>query len=295
MTMMKRLSLILVLLMLAVASQAQLLWKVSGNNLPRPSYILGTYHLAPASMLDEIPGIDQALEGCDVVVGELDKEDMKDPNGMMGLVSLMMAPADSTLDKLYTPEQYQVIEQVFNKYCSGMGLSLGMMTRLKPEAVSMLITVMRTGLMEPDNTNLIDIGVQERGSKMGRATMGLETLQEQAELMFSAPIADQAQRLLKACEEDDVQQEMSQELKDAYMSQDLEKLEAAFNESADAEMNEDMMESLLTRRNNNWVVKLVKMMPERSCLVCVGAGHLFGDQGLLQLLRAEGYTVEPMK
>jgi hypothetical protein len=37
------------------------------------------------------------------------------------------------------------------------------------------------------------------------------------------------------------------------------------------------------------------MMPERAALVCVGAGHLPGDQGLLQLLRDRGYTVEPMK
>ena len=37
------------------------------------------------------------------------------------------------------------------------------------------------------------------------------------------------------------------------------------------------------------------IMPERACLVCVGAGHLPGEQGLLQLLRDRGYTVEPMQ
>ena len=295
MSMMKRISLILVIALVALASQAQLLWKVSGNGLERPSYILGSYHLAPASMLDEIPGMDQAFEGCDVVVGELKKEDMMNPNGLMGLASMMMAPADSTLDKLYTPEQYKVIEQVFNKYCGTMGLSLGMMSRLKPEAINLLITLMRVGSMEMSNTDLIDIGAQERGSQLGRATMGFETLEEQAKLLFSDPIADQAKSLLKACEEDDVQDEQAQALKDAYMSQDMNRMEALFTEAAEDGWDEDKMDSMVTRRNRNWVGKLVMMMPEQACLVCVGAAHLFGNQGVLQLLRNEGYTVEPMK
>ena len=49
------------------------------------------------------------------------------------------------------------------------------------------------------------------------------------------------------------------------------------------------------KRNRNWAQKLNVMMPERAMLVCVGAGHLPGDKGLLQLLRNMGYTVEPAK
>ena len=295
MTIMKRLSLIIALTMLAMASQAQLLWKVNGSSLARPSYILGTYHLAPVSMLDEIPGFDQALEGCDVVVGELDKEEMKNPGGLMSLASTMMAPADSTLDKLFTPQELQVIEQVFNKYCGAIGLPFSLLGRLKPEAVNMLITQMRVSALDTDNTNYIDMGVQYRGAKLGRPSMGLETMREQAELMFNSPIAEQAKRLLEACEDDDVQDEMSQALKQAYMSQDLVKLEEVFRQSAGDNWGDARMDALLTHRNINWVEKLVKIMPERACLVCVGAGHLLGDKGLLQLLRDQGYTVEPVQ
>jgi len=295
MTIMKRLSWIIALTMLAMASQAQLLWKVNGSSLARPSYILGTYHLAPVSMLDEIPGFDQALEGCDVVVGELDKEEMKNPGGLMSLASTMMAPADSTLDKLFTPQELQVIEQVFNKYCGAIGLPFSLLGRLKPEAVNMLITQMRVSALDTDNTNYIDMGVQYRGAKLGRPSMGLETMREQAELMFNSPIAEQAKRLLEACEDDDVQDEMSQALKQAYMSQDLVKLEEVFRQSAGDNWGDARMDALLTHRNINWVEKLVKIMPERACLVCVGAGHLLGDKGLLQLLRDQGYTVEPVQ
>jgi len=51
---------------------------------------------------------------------------------------------------------------------------------------------------------------------------------------------------------------------------------------------------LVYSRNRRWAERLAQMMPERSLMVCVGAGHLPGEQGLLQLLRARGFTVEPM-
>jgi len=80
---MKRLLFSLVLAFAVVSLQAQLLWKVSGNGLVKDSYILGTVHIVPAYVMDIIPGLNTALENCDVVVGETDiKDDNPDePNG----------------------------------------------------------------------------------------------------------------------------------------------------------------------------------------------------------------------
>ena len=84
-------------------------------------------------------------------------------------------------------------------------------------------------------------------------------------------------------------------LAETYKSQDLSKIEAIFNDPDINSMDADDLDRLIYSRNRNWVEKLVTMMPERACLVCVGAGHRPGDQGLLQLLRDRGYTVEPMQ
>ena len=127
---MKRLSLILALCLLAVAAQAQLLWKVSGNGLARPSYILGTHHMAPATMIDEIPGMNIAIEGCDVVVGEIEKDSLVSKDAQMRMAQSMVAPPDSTLDKLFTPAEYAIIEKVFNKYFGSMGVKLSQMKTL---------------------------------------------------------------------------------------------------------------------------------------------------------------------
>lgn len=295
---MKRIILILSIVAIAVAAQAQLLWKVSGNSLGRPSYVMGTYHFAPSSMIDKIPGMEQAFNGCDVVIGELEKESMVGPEAQALAAQAMMAPADSTLDKLYSPEDYAIIEAVFNKYFGSMGVKLSQMNVLKPMAISTQMQAMQAIKYFPSlNPNdLIDVAVQTRANEMGRPSMALETIEEQIDLLFNAPIAYQAVGLLESCKNDDKFTQLSTALVEAYMAQDLERIETVLN---DPELNgegaDEEMEALLYERNRNWIQKLAAIMPERACLVCVGAGHLPGDQGLLQLLRDAGYTVEPMQ
>lgn len=294
---MKRLSLLVALVMLALASQAQLLWKVSGNGLGRPSYIMGTYHFAPATMMEKIPGMAQAFEGCDVVVGEIDKEEMMNSDTQMKMGMAMMAPPDSTLDKLFSREDYAIVEKVFDKYFGSMGVKLSQMNMLKPSAISMQMQAMQAVKYFPNfNENeLIDMAVQTRANEMGRPSIGLETIEEQTAMLFDAPLTEQAEDLLDACKKDDYFMVQSSALVEAYMAQDLAKIESIMTDPEMGGDDAEAMDALIYDRNRNWVEKLVKMMPERAALVCVGAGHLPGDQGLLQLLRARGYTVEPMQ
>jgi uncharacterized protein YbaP (TraB family) len=294
---MKKILLLFALMMLAFASQAQLLWKVSGNGLSRPSYIMGTYHFAPASMMEKIPGMQQALEGCDVVVGEIEKESMMSAEAQAKMAQAMIAPLDSTLDKLFSPEDLAIVEQVFDKYFGAMGVKLSQMNMLKPNAISVQMQAMQAVKYFPNfNQNeLIDLAVQTAANEMGRPSIGLETIEEQIELLFNGPLTEQAEGLLEACKKDDLFTVQSSALVEAYMAQDLNRIEAVFTDPELGGENAEEMEALIYDRNRSWAEKLHKMMPERAALVCVGAGHLPGDQGLLQLLRNRGYTVEPMQ
>lgn len=294
---MKRLTLVLALVMLTLASQAQLLWKVSGGNLGRSSYIMGTYHFAPASMMEKIPGMQQALEGCDVVVGEVDKEELMSQETQMKMGMAMMAPQDSTLDKLFSPQDYAIVEKVFDKYFGTMGVKLSQMNMLKPSAISVQMQALQAAKYFPNinEAELIDMAVQTRANEMGRPSIGLETVEEQVELLFSTPLSEQAEGLLEACKKDDLFVVQSSALVEAYMAQDLAKIEQVMTDTEVGGDDAEAMDALIYDRNRDWVEKLVKMMPERAALVCVGAGHLPGDQGLLQLLRDRGYTVEPMQ
>lgn len=283
--------------MLALAGQAQLLWKVSGNGLGRPSYIFGTHHMAPSSMIDQIAGMDEAIEGCDIVVGEIEKDSLMSPEIQARMAQAMIAPPDSALDKLYTPDEYRIVEQVFNKYFGTMGVKLSQMNSVKPMAIITQMQAMQALKYFPnvDLNELIDMAVQNRANEMGRPSEGLETIEDQMNLLFNTSVKEQAESLIELCKSDDLFVVQSSALVEAYMEQDLDKIQAVMTDPELGGEDSEAYDALIYDRNANWIEKLVKMMPERACLVCVGAGHLPGDRGLLQLLRDRGYTVEPMQ
>lgn len=312
---MRRSFLFAVLTLIALSSSAQLLWKVSGNGLEKPSYVLGTFHLASESMIDKIPGMEQALEGCDIVVGEIDYEESMSQEYKAAMTQIMFAPSDSTLDKVLTDEEYALVEQQFNKYFGDLGMKLQQYNNFKPNAVNALITAMR--MMEDAPTfqdfqelkDIIDLqglsaangsgmdrAVQKRAKEMGRQSVALESIEEQL-MMLNIPITKQVRGLLDACNNPDftkVQFAQFMTILKAYMAQDLSKVYAFMTDPGIVDAG-SMGALRINERNLNWIEKLVKMIPEHACLVYVGAAHLPGELGVLQLLRDRGYTVEPMQ
>jgi uncharacterized protein YbaP (TraB family) len=80
---------------------------------------------------------------------------------------------------------------------------------------------------------------------------------------------------------------------DFYKKQELDSIKNLVSKS---EFGSDKYDDiLLNNRNKNWVKQLNTIMKNESVFVAVGAGHLVGDEGLISLLRKEGYKVEPLK
>ena len=103
---MKRISTIVMLLAAVFVSvNAQLLYKVSGGNLKKPSYIVGTFHLAQASFADSIAGMREAMAQTEQVYGELDMQQMMSAEGSQKLMQAMMLPDGKTLKDILTAEE----------------------------------------------------------------------------------------------------------------------------------------------------------------------------------------------
>ncbi|MBQ1583663.1 MAG: TraB/GumN family protein, partial [Muribaculaceae bacterium] len=266
---MKRLTLALGLLLVATAVHAQLLWKVTGNGLGRPSYILGTHHMAPSTMIDQIKGMNEAIAGCDIVVGEVEKDSLMSPEVQARMAQAMVAPLDSTLDKVLTPADYGIVEKVFNKYFGTLGMKLKQVNNLKPSAISTQMQAMQAIKYFPnfDANSLIDVMVQTRANEAGRPSVGLESVDEQINLLFNGSIANQAKGLVEACKQDEFFQVQSAALADAYLAQDLDKLLAVMTDATMGGDSEEEMEVLIYSRNRSWAEKLKVIMPERACLV----------------------------
>ena len=292
------------ILMLAIASSAsaQLLYRITGKGLEKPSYIVGTYHLAPATFVDSISGAKAALDEVEQVCGEVDNAEMESMSGRSRLMKAMMLPDGKSLaDVLSTDEMDRL-----NAYMTEMlGADLtnplikSQMGKMNPMAISTQLQLVQYMKVTPgfNPTALIDGYFQQQAKKAHKPVMGFETIDFQMSVLYGTAIERQKELLFCMIDNQEYTEMSMKELTEAYFSQDMEKIlaltEAKLGNFCDSTPEED--EALIYGRNADWVAKIPAIVNEKSTLFVVGAAHLPGEKGVLELLKAEGYTVEAVK
>ena len=266
----------------------------SDSNTGKTSYVFGTHHFAPLSMLESVKGLDAALRNADKVYGELDMQAAMDPSALMGMQQMMMAPADSTIDKVLTAKQLADLNMAWAKYGTDQ-IPLNALYVLKPAGLSTQLAALMSAKVLPDiNVGQgIDNELQVRARKAGKPVAGLETMEFQTQMLLGDPISKQAEDLVETIEDIDAEAGKLVRLTNAYLAQNYKDIETICAESVlkDPESSEKMIIS----RNNNWMKQLAPEMKNTNLLVVVGAGHLVGDKGILNQLKQAGYIVTPVK
>lgn len=296
MSTMKRFLLFTLIVVGAICANAQLLWKVSGNGLEKPSYLFGTHHFISGDFIDSIPNLSQVINDIDEVYVEIQNDAMTSPEALQLMTKAMMAPQDSTLDKLYSPEGLKIIDEVVRKYYGVFGIGIDKFYTMKPATVMMQLQVIQSSSAIPgfNPNNLIDKAVEKRCTSKGKKANSLESIEFQTGLLFNAPLNKQASDLLEMCKNDSKMEEMAKELVDDYKHQRIEKLLEIMSDKELGGSDAEDLERLVFARNRNWIPTIVESMKKGSILVSVGAGHLPGENGVISLLRAQGYTVSPI-
>ncbi|MDE5773867.1 MAG: TraB/GumN family protein [Muribaculaceae bacterium] len=287
-------SLISTFLLLSPADiNAQLLYKITRPDIPSASYVLGTHHLAPRTILDSLISLREVVDSTDIIIGELDMTVPKVATAM-AMQSYMMAPSDSTLTKLYTPKQMAELDDKFNQYSPLPGVNLYALDNLRPMAVSNLVSVAMFMQTMPDyDPNFqIDSYLQEIYKENGKQIVALETPEYQAELLFTfQPLSVQAHSLAELLNNPDKAIEMTKTLNRAYLAQDIETLRSI---SLTEDTEPEFVEALVDKRNHAWLPAIVTSINASPCLIVCGALHLTGDNGVLNLLQQEGYIIAPV-
>ena len=283
-------------------AQAQILYRISGKGLESPSYIVGTYHLAPSSFADSIPGMKTAIEGTQQVCGELDMMDAFKPENTAKMLKAQMLSEGTTLSSLLTAEQ---LERLNARLLEVMGSNLNdeafaaQIDKMTPAALSTTLTL--TSFMKDTPSfnpmELIDNYFQMNALQNGKAVKGFETVDLQMGILYGAPMEKQVSDLMCVVDHFDVANEMVKRITTAYFSQDLKQIEEAMEEETkiDCGTSEEDEDILINNRNRNWVEIMPDMMAEQPTLFVVGAGHLCGEKGVLKLLENAGYTIEGVK
>ena len=260
-----------------------LLWEVSGNGLKQPSYLFGTFHLMCKDDIRFSEQLKTALTNADKVYMEMD---MDDPAIMLGGLLMMNMKHGRKLADLYSASDYAKVSAYFK---DTLHMPMGFLQSTKP----FFLAAMLYPKMMPCKTIS---GVEEELMKLAKLQKkemkGLETMEFQAAVFDSIPYEEQARDLLKSIDSIASYQKYFDTMITVYKTQRLTEIEALFK---DTEFGmEDHQDILLNDRNKNWVTQLKTIMKAEPVFVAVGAGHLVGKEGLIALLRKEGYTLKPI-
>lgn len=267
-------------------SNNTLLWEISGKGLSSPSYLFGTMHILCSSDARLSPNMKQVIRDCNQVYFEIDMDNMQE---MMGAMKFLRMNDGAKISDLITPEEYDRVKTYFEKNKSK--LPFGMMNRFKPYFVSSLIGEQ---LMSCKETSVMESLIMDEAKPYKKDVKGLETTEFQASIFDSIPYKKQARDLVSYIDSVDHYKAITAQMVDVYLKQDLGKLDKLMKQS-DVGMDE-YMDIMLYARNRKWVSQIPDIMKEGgTTLFAVGAGHLPGDEGVINLLKKAGYSVKPLK
>jgi uncharacterized protein len=269
--------------------EKSLLWEISGNGLKETSFLYGTIHIIDKEDYFLPAGTLSAIDKSEKVFFEIDMTQMSDVSKLMPLMQKAFMDNDLTLKDLLNDEDYKLVNDHFKE----LGLPLFFLEKIKP----MFLTVFASGDMSPGDLQNGDIKSYEMefmkiAENSGKTIGGLETIDYQISIFDSIPYMDQANMLVESIKSTDVGDDQMKELVDLYIAQDIAGLYKIMQGDENISEYEDV---LLFKRNANWIPIMNQNMASNRSFFAVGAGHLGGAKGVINLLRQEGYSVKPFK
>lgn len=263
-------------------TEASLLWKIEGKNVPTPSYLYGTIHLiCPSDFV-----MSDTLKGCLKQTEQLTLEiDMDDPGLMMAMAKSMAMAEGKQLKQLLDSTDYGRLNRYFK---DSVGLAIAPFERAKPFML-MSVLLNRVLACQPQSYELSLMGLAK---KQKSEVIGLETVEEQMAVFDSIPYADQARMLVTLMDSMPQARREFEKMVEVYKRQDIAGLYALTLESEfDMEKHQEV---LLTDRNKRWIPIIEQQVAEKPTFIAVGAAHLGGEEGVIALLRKAGYRVSPI-
>ncbi|MGG7553293.1 TraB/GumN family protein [Chryseobacterium arthrosphaerae] len=256
-----------------------LLWEVSGNGLSKPSYIAGTFHILCNRDFDIKPKVWNALNQSENFVTEINYTDQ---NEMASIQKMMNA--DKKISEQLTPEEAKDLDKILAEY----GTTLKNVDSHSSAALYSLVATKAVPCPQ-NEVKMYEIELLKTALKNKKTVGGLEKVDEQTYAISQAYDLKEAILQLKQGNQYTV---AVKKMAEAFKNEDLKQLDKLIKDPKF--MNKRQEKLVLTDRNRNWAEKMPEIMKKQSSFFAVGSGHLWGDNGLINLLKSKGYTVKPV-
>jgi uncharacterized protein len=280
---------IFVFLIAAAEGRAQgksFLWRVHSDK--SNFYILGSVHVLKRENYPLNQTIEKAFDSTQKLVLEIDLKS-EDAAAVQRVALEKGINRDRTLQQNVSPETYSLAE----KRAQELGIDIQALSLLKPWVVALTMTALQLQKLGFDPNYGVDRYLAERAVKSGKTMVGLETVAFQIGLIDQLPERDQEAMLQQSLKEMDLLDRGLDQIVRAWSTGDVTTLEGLLLSG----MREypAVHQAIIVDRNRRWLPRIEKMIEQgESALIAVGAAHLIGKDGVIELLRARGYTVEQM-
>lgn len=260
--------------------EKSLLWKISGNGLKYDSYLFGTIHVSCDASLDD--STIKALKTTEQLFLEID---MNKPIEMEMMKYITMKN-ENKISKLLNSEDFNLVDEFLNKK---MKMSLKFFDSYKP---FMIATMLYPSILECSIQNIERELIIINKNNNNKEVFGLETIKEQMEIFDQIPYEIQAEELVKMVKSDlKKDKEEIKKMIAIYKNKDIDAMQQIMDKSENKITSENK-KILIYDRNIKWIPTIIKIINEKPTFIGVGAGHLAGNEGIIKLLRRNGYQVE---
>jgi uncharacterized protein len=287
---MKRISSIILAFLAPFATFAQektpttksLLYEITGNNV-KTSYLYGTIHVISKDDFAISEKIKRAFSSCKVLAMEVNLN--MDFKTKLDVARQTILPDGKTLQDYMSPAEFARME---NFVVDTLGLKRSKFKkyiRFKPFFFSSAVLQEQLGKTESYEEHF-----NKLAHKRDMQIAGLETINYQLDVVNRISIEEQVKIMNASLYEKD--NGSFKEMVNLYKAEDTEALYAIISEET-GEIP-DFNDSFIVKRNKNWIPGIESLIVLHPTFIAVGAGHLGGPVGLIELLRKKGYTVKPV-
>ncbi len=265
--------------------KSSLLWEISGNGLKKPSYLYATVHSFDerAFRFSKLAG--SYIAKCNAFGMEINMDKLGDVD-IFGMMKYVTMPGDTTLDMLMTPEQYAKLDKFVS---DSMHVALAMFKTIKP---MFLMGMQESMSMSQDSSDFLDEYLMKKAQNRKKEIIGIETIEEQIKALDLIPLKEQAKMILELIEPDTTKPEQSlEDLVDIYARGDLDAIYTFYKKE---DLSNTFNAALITDRNHRMADRIDSIIQKKTLFTAVGALHLPGDEGVINLLKKKGYTLTPV-
>ena len=269
------------------AQDKSFLWKVQSDT--NSIYILGSIHFLKKENFPLKKTIEDVFAAVKKVVLEIDLQTATPEKAQQITLEKGVYRDGTTLQQNVEPETYNWVA----RRAKELGIDARAMNSLKPWLAAMTLTTLKLQKLGFDSSYGIDRYLAERAKTSGKKTGGMETLEFQIGLLDQLSARDQEAMLRQGLKDLDLLDQSVAPVVQSWMRGDVASLEELL--LSGMREHPAMYQKVIVERNRRWLSQIEKLMAQgEHVLLVVGAAHLVGKEGVIELLKARGYAVEQM-